>query len=255
MASQDRPLGWIVLAGTALLLASCLEDEDQLARIDALEADNAALQTEVDELTTRLDELMAYVEVDAESHAVKVVGANLYVQNGLETTDGDPNGLGNLIVGYDEEDSDDPIGKTGSHNLVVGVGHNYTSYGGAVFGLENSIQGPYSNVLGGSLNLSEGTSSVVISGILNSASGDMSAVVAGSHNTASGEYSATLAGTVASASARYSAVVGGVSGQANAMTSVMVGGYGNIAEHEDSVVLGGDTQTSTGEREISPWPE
>ena len=53
-------------------------------------------------------------------------GMNVYVRNGMGATDAIPvNGLGNLIIGYNE-----PIvggiqsQKTGSHNLIVGRGHN-----------------------------------------------------------------------------------------------------------------------------------
>ena len=61
---------------------------------------------------------------------------------------GPVNGLGNLIVGYDEprlSGSD----KTGSHNIVVGFRHNYSSYGGLVVGEYNEIAGGYATVSGG----------------------------------------------------------------------------------------------------------
>ena len=76
---------------------------------------------------------------------------NVRVQSGSGTTDGAVNGLGNLIVGYDEprfSGSD----KTGSHNLVVGPNHNYSNYGGLVAGHENTISGEFSTVSGGSGN-------------------------------------------------------------------------------------------------------
>lgn len=77
-------------------------------------------------------------------------GVNVQIVNGLGATNGNPgtrigatpaiNGLGNLIVGYDEprlpeEGSSD---KSGSHNLIVGEENNYTSYAGVVFGFRNT---------------------------------------------------------------------------------------------------------------------
>ena len=40
--------------------------------------------------------------------------------------------------------------KFGSHNLIVGGNHSYSSYGGFVAGDTNTISGPYATVTGGS---------------------------------------------------------------------------------------------------------
>ena len=81
-------------------------------------------------------------------------GVNLHLRNGLGSTDGsddvgsistiEVNGLGNLIVGYDEERSSN-TDKSGSHNLVVGPHHNYPSVGGLLAGFQNETPGPYSS--------------------------------------------------------------------------------------------------------------
>lgn len=47
---------------------------------------------------------------------------NLQVINGEGATADTANGLGNLIVGYNE-DTDVPSDRSGSHNLVVGEDH------------------------------------------------------------------------------------------------------------------------------------
>ena len=63
--------------------------------------------------------------------------------NLLETAHPKNNGKGNLIIGYNEPERFYPpgvpdIGRTGSHNLVVGPGHGYTSGAGIVVGSDTS---------------------------------------------------------------------------------------------------------------------
>ena len=74
---------------------------------------------------------------------------------------------GNLIIGYDEGDDKDM--KTGSHNIVVGRDHSYTSYGGLVVGYNNSIIGQYSSVTGGHSNSAEARTASVSGGRYNTA--------------------------------------------------------------------------------------
>src|SRR6185503_18458648 len=90
------------------------------------------------------------LRVDHRDEAVVVEGANLFVQNGAGATSS-ANGLGNLIVGYDE-DTTGLADRTGSHNLVVGPDHNYPSYSGFVSGYGNTVSGPYAAVVGGIYN-------------------------------------------------------------------------------------------------------
>ncbi len=85
--------------------------------------------------------------VDASgAHAVVFSGVNVYVQNGAGATN-TTNGVGNLVVGYNEVPGTPARG--GSHNLVLGVQNNYSSYGGLVAGGQNSIAGKYATVTGG----------------------------------------------------------------------------------------------------------
>ena len=74
---------------------------------------------------------------------IVVSGANLYVNNGTGSTGGPVNGLGNLVIGYNElrGAGDD---RSGSHNLVVGSRNNYSSYGGLVGGLQAGATTPFS---------------------------------------------------------------------------------------------------------------
>ena len=93
--------------------------------------------------------------------------ANVHVESGSSTIAeaSAPTGLGNLIVGNNElpgvempglEMPPVPPGgsRVGSHNLVVGSSHTYTSTGGVVFGSSNWISGHYATNLGGFNNWS-----------------------------------------------------------------------------------------------------
>ena len=62
-----------------------------------------------------------------------------------------------LIVGYNEE-SDTGSQRGGSHNIVVGDRHNYTSYGGFVAGRQNTISDSFASVRGGYGNTASGGS-------------------------------------------------------------------------------------------------
>jgi len=56
-------------------------------------------------------------------------GVNLQLRNGLGRTDSTGNGLGNILVGYNElpYDADSEYcDRTGSHNVIVGRGHDYS---------------------------------------------------------------------------------------------------------------------------------
>ena len=100
-------------------------------------------------------------------------GANVHVQSGAGTTDeidpltgvirvGGQTGLGNLVVGYNELQGSGS--REGSHNLVVGPFHTFTSTGGTVFGRSNWILGKHATVLGGVDNRSRAIASSILGG-------------------------------------------------------------------------------------------
>ncbi len=150
---------------------------------------------------------------------------HVQIVNGLGATNGFPdipnsvdpaqtttNGLGNLIVGYNEERVlrpgcvQNPARfhcqdlRTGSHNIVDGALNNYTSFGGLVVGNLNTISGPYSSVSGGRNNRASGLSSSVSGGTSHTASGGGSSVsgggglLDGQGNTAEGDFSTVSGG-------------------------------------------------------------
>jgi hypothetical protein len=174
------------------------------------------------EVITYLRPLEPYLTVDSSTinglpgpHII-FTGANVHIRSGLGPVTNvndlflNPgvylNGLGNLIVGYDEPNpfafGPTPAQRNGSHNLVIGVGHQFTSHGGFVAGFANNVMGVGSSVTGGNGNSATGRFSAVLGGggpvnsplSGNIASGNASTVSGGVGNTAAGGVSSVAGG-------------------------------------------------------------
>jgi hypothetical protein len=179
----------------------------------------ASLEQRVEELEYKL------AHVTSGPDDITISGANLRIVNGLGTTNS-KNGLGNLIVGYNEHRQGDTLfcgpppspsdTRTGSHNVVVGTELNFSSYGGLVVGRCNDIIGALSSVTGGTRNV---------------ALGDFASVSGGSGNAANGTYGS---------------VTGGVNNRANFQAASVSGGFGNTASAFASSVSGGSGNTASG---------
>src|SRR5205085_5001627 len=99
----------------------------------------AALQAQITALQNALTSAQATIGcMHAIGTDVYFEGCNVHIQSGAGSTSGAVNGLGNLIVGYNENPNT-PLDRSGSHNLVVGAFHTYSSYGGLVAGSFNTI--------------------------------------------------------------------------------------------------------------------
>lgn len=116
---------------------------------------------------------------------LRIEGVNLQVVNGEGTTTGSLDGLGNLIVGYNELRGVDD-NRSGSHNIVVGMQHNYTRAGGLLSGNKNTLSGDFASVSGGYSNTASGYHSSVSGGANNEAYGERASVSGGQSNSASG---------------------------------------------------------------------
>lgn len=124
---------------------------DQIAQWDGSQwvcaalPNTAALEARI----AQLEDLLQHVSRDGND--LTITGANLHVVNGAGSTDGEPNALGNVIIGYNEERTEQGSSndRSGSHMLVVGKEHNYTRYGGIVVGLRNETSGDWASVSGG----------------------------------------------------------------------------------------------------------
>src|SRR5262245_9593149 len=110
-----------------------------------------------------LEDKLVAVTFNSANHELMLTGANLRIVNGLGSTE-TTNGVGNLIVGYNEPRGFEPDVHTGSQNVVVGPQHNFSSFGGLVVGLQNEISGQYASVSGGARNHASGDSASVSGG-------------------------------------------------------------------------------------------
>ncbi len=133
-----------------------------------------------------------FLSADINGRTTTFSGCNVYVQNGLGATNGNPNmpgesnnsvvnGVGNLIIGYNVSQAQ--FGgtdvRTGSHNLILGDSNNYSSYGGLVAGAFNTISAPYATVTGGAFNTASFLDASVSGGAFNTAGGFTSSVSGG----------------------------------------------------------------------------
>lgn len=248
--------------------------DDNNSRVEALEDQVTALQRRLETLeTSQVMALNSYLTVDETSDVrgplVQLSGVNLQIVNGEGRTD-TVNGLGNLIIGYDEvnehiyflrcsdgayADQESCEGaekiwyyshKSGSHYLVAGSQNSYTQYGGIISGFRNIANRAYSTVTGGMNNTASGLYSSVSGGHFNTASGEYGSVSGGVTNKASGMYSSISGGDNNTASGNSSSVSGGDSSTAGGNTSSISGGYSNTASGMYSSVSGGHSNTASG---------
>ena len=205
----------------------------------------AARVAELEALVAALTDKLACVSSSSDSTDLVFEGCNIHVHNGDGLTNS-VNGLGNVIIGYNEDVTEPtPKVRTGSHNLIVGIDHTYSSSGGFVAGSTNSVTGQYSSVCGGSTNTASGYSSSVSGGVNHTASGVGSSVSGGVDNTASGILSSVNGGRSNIASGEDSSVSGGRWNTASGARSNVSGGNLNEAAYADSSILGGLNQTTT----------
>jgi len=231
--------------------------------------DTIDCQIDVSALEQRLEVLEEYIaalqhclSVDMDSDAAVFSGCNVYVQSGSGSTNDDEDGtlggegggaltgLGNLIVGYDEDDGASV--KDGSHNLVVGSYHSYTSYGGFVVGFENTVSAPGAAVSGGYMNVARNDYASVSGGYHNEASNQGSSVVGGTYNTASGNQSTVTGGTWNTAGGHLSVVSGGENNSINSTTDGMYsvisgGGFNDITVGQHAFIGGGKFNAADGD--------
>jgi hypothetical protein len=176
---------------------------------------------------------------------VRITGANLRLVNGLRAT-ATANGLGNLLVGYNEPRQGGNV-ETGSHNVVVGQGHNFSSFGGLVVGRQNEISGAFAAISGGFDNTASGASAAVSGGIFNRARGASAAVSGGFDNTASASATSVSGGRGNTASGESATVSGGHGNTASGHTAAISGGQANTASGFISSISGGRNQTARGD--------
>lgn len=206
MSSSTNRAAILLLGLAALASAGCpVEADPQLrADLDAVTQRIEELEVALADREARIEELEAKTApMEVEGDAVRLVGVNLYIQNGEGDTMARRNGVGNLIVGYDEGPESD---KLGSHNIIVGPDHTYSGLANIVSGRGNVVvdesvilgasfsDASNQSVVIGGHNNDGGAGSVVIGGHLNEGSADGSVIIAGKGNLTLGSYSAVLGG-------------------------------------------------------------
>jgi hypothetical protein len=209
------------LQATVVALQSQLNNEAiarQQGDVDTLSNAHAYTDSAMPDADDLVQNLGKYVSVDDTADRITFTGVNVQIHNGAGATV--INGRGNLIVGYDHERGGYPpvcsLGlylteadctgagyvwavnhKSGSHNLIVGEGHNYSSYGGFVAGQLNTVNRVSATVSGGVLNEASGDYSSVSGGYENKAISWLSSVSGGQKNTAAGGGERLSAGVTA----------------------------------------------------------
>ena len=281
LAGGDGEVAPVVVAATAgeASTAGWAEDADTLQgmgpdeltadlsdRLDDLEGEVADLQAanaelegelaEVQQDNEQLTALLAGVErVEVDDHdTLRFEGMNVQVVNGSGSTDGAPDGLGNLIIGYHDH-GDFTRDRDGSHYLIVGDQHSYTSFGGIVAGLHNTASGEWATVTGGWKNTASGDTASVVGGRANRASGARASVTGGGTNAASFPMASVTGGEGNEAAGLLATVSGGEANVASGISTSVAGGRGNLAgidpnDPDDvymwATVAGGMNNTATG---------
>jgi uncharacterized coiled-coil protein SlyX len=272
---------------------------NQATAITNLESQITAQATTITNLQSQISAVNAsnvmalesYLTVDTLSDSrgplVQLAGVNLQVINGQGSTE-TANGLGNLIIGYDEADASGTghctIGwysgggvptdstncataggtwttsgfKSGSHFLVTGSQNNYSRWGGLLAGFRNTASYDYASVSGGTANTASGIRASVSGGLFNTASWAHASISGGYRNTAGAETASVSGGGYNTASGYGASVSGGVSNTASGSVSSVAGGGngtmagGNTAATSYSAILGGTGLTTTSNSQTMP---
>lgn len=203
-----------------------------MAQIIELQGQVEALQSAV------IPGLSDHVSVE-DDQTLLISGVNLQVVNGAGSTSA-VNGLGNLIVGYNESDSL-TIERGGSHNLVMGRWNQYGSFSGIAHGLRNSVLDDESAVIAGSNNVVSGVRSAVFGGDQNTASGNKVVAIGGVQNEAKGSVSIAMGGESNEVDGSASIALGGRNNAALGGHDVLVGGGNNVTSGDKSVLVGGQS--------------
>jgi hypothetical protein len=223
---------------------STLQDQ-----VNSLQTSNTALQNQLAHAKNVLA-LDPFVSVDPNPEIgvigpnIIFSGANIHIVSGSGRTDdnGSPTGLGNLIIGYDEDPNIPLIGDSfpnlpimqaagfptplnsgdrgGSHNLIIGDGNRFTkaAFGGLVAGQRNTIAGFGASIGGGFNNTASGLFASVSAGVQNIASGEYASVTGGGRNGAGPTAGDSVSGGFEnSASGPYAGVSGGSGNTVNTL--------------------------------------
>jgi hypothetical protein len=267
LRAQVESLGATVSALESHVSTLQTDNTTQQNEINSLQTSNSKLQNQVKSLETSNTSLQTQLAAVRSNHALLLgpfvsvdpnteigvigpniifSGANLHIVSGSGATNdnGNPTGLGNLIIGYDEKPPTNdgfppfnPGDRGGSHNLVTGFGNRFTraAFGGLVAGEANTISNQATSVSGGFSNTANGLDASVSGGQFNVASGDRSSVSGGHSNTASGDVASVSGGQVNTVSGAVASIAGGSGNFAGGIGTVVIGGQIVIDNTNNSI--------------------
>jgi hypothetical protein len=255
-------------AAIAALSAQVRALSDQVRQVSALAASQGVQLAEVRKSNATLQARLSCVTSSTPTDFI-FTGCNVHILNGAGSTS-TMNSLGNLIIGYNKNEVST---RSGSHNIIVGDLHEYTSYGGVVTGTENTISSPNATImssvdssttgtggaaiigadrgmtqgnailLGGSQNFASANAhfGVAIGGTQNQVLGSDAVVMAGTLNVANGTSSIACGGSENSTSGNGSITCGGTGNKSTGSAAVALGGHHVSASGDSSVITGGNT--------------
>jgi hypothetical protein len=189
----------------------------QIAQLTQLQTQVAQLQAQVAALQqSPVQAIAPYVSIDFNIENgvvgpnITFHGANIHVVNGSGSTNA-TNGLGNLIIRYDEAPTTLAGARGGSHNLVMGTGNKFTTWAP-------------SGIVNGDGNMINGQECVILTGNNNRVTGNLTA-----------------------GNSAYGVIVTGYNQQIfDGQGAAIVGGTNNDVENFNSVILGGNANGNAG---------
>jgi hypothetical protein len=189
------------------------------------------LESRIEELESTLEKLSSvgvgklnhYLTFHEENGCItaRLTGINVQIVNGEGSTK-TANCKGNLILGYNEPSSEMSVNRSGSHNLVIGFRHNYTSYCGIVNGESNILGAEYGAILNGSECAANEGHITMCGGYDHKGNGGSSTFLGGFDNGGTGT------------------------------RAVFIEGTNNRAENGQTIFIGGGGETSSHDGEIIP---
>lgn len=245
LASAERRIRVTWTLATLAVLGSFVLGANKESLAQGYGVTLAQLLSRVISLETKTASINTLTDPNTGMPTVRFEGVNVQVVNGTGETQSAPNGVGNLIIGYNELRGSATDARSGSHNLVIGFQNSYSSLGGMVVGNTNTTSGLFACVSGGANNTASGVFAQVAGGLTNTASGQGSVVAGGFSNTATGVSNAIAGGRLGTTSGVAASLIGGSGNQATGTDATVSGGQNNIASGLASSVSGGLAHTSS----------
>lgn len=272
-ADEDALIGTTDLLPLLALFGGEFEPDEILFNDVALVQVILAMQETITELQAQVAALenqsvpglSDHLSYDDSTNAFVLEGVNFQVTRGSASSS-----AGNVIIGTNDVTDYTPNpARTGTHNLIIGNGHEYTGNNGIVHGENNSLTGANAATIGGRYGRVTAPHAVLVGGFSNHVEAGDAAIVGGRENfiaTSAGR-SAVLGGQAdslfqevtcavggnrnkvgqdLSKDARYSVGIAGNYNNVSGMFGATVAGVLNQADGEGSAVIGGEGNQTSG---------